>query len=561
MRRQPPRLLMRQCIGEGTTIDIGNDELFIRGFLNKHQGNVICTTSKIEYNQTSITIQHDQVTLVSQSLRDGNEWICTNVSVEQTSSSSSVPSLYAPSSSRTPATFSSSPVVSSASSDRAEVENEVAFGAFIPYLEERLGFILRPPQVLVIKQALCFKKNIVLGASTNWGKSIILKAVAVAIEHNDFNLVRGTHRVLVIVPTTILVTSMASDLHKLGLEFVAPGSGDHRKVTLEDIVNDNVVDIKKGRYNGAVIVVVTSAALFSFLGMNSPSPGDVKRKSKILALQRYFGAEGSVIAFDEYHTKWLLPYESIKFGTALVHRYLSKASIIAMTATTVVGDGGIAELLRQLDLEDRRTFVHMESSFRGDVQIYIYNASIHLKCVPTEVVLLQKMVVPEVRKVVEWVTVAGGNCTIVYVKTEALAQLFKTTFCDRYGVNPNLIGVLLGGGKMSRREQELMYDQASDGKLCVLVATTVIAVGATIPGCLAIVMMGTTFGGFTFYQLCGRVHRTGPGVGRTNTGLVYLITWNDAITSDFVNTPSEPGAYYDAHMTSKRLMEVRHHVY
>lgn len=167
----------------------------------------------------------------------------------------------------------------------------------------------------------------------------------------------------------------------------------------------------------------------------------------------------------------------------MIKRFASTATIVAMSATLMLSDGA-NPLMESFGMNPADTFVRIESSFRPDLQYLVVNVSntmlSHANRTSTDIML--NYVLETVRKVHEYVIAAGGFM-IFEVSSETKAQVFIDAYTAKYNVPLHEIVLLLGSRSMSPKQQQKSIEAVTNGLASMLVASTVISMGTTIPKC------------------------------------------------------------------------------
>lgn len=154
-----------------------------------------------------------------------------------------------------------------------------------------------------------------------------------------------------------------------------------------------------------------------------------------------------------------------------------------MSATLLVGKQGINELMNKFGMDPGTTLVLIESSFRKDLQYLVLNASSTLVSTATRSdKALHDYLFSEIFKIHNYVIKADGFM-IMYCKSETWGRDFGEAYCKKFDVPRNKVEILLGSSKMNSKNQVTAMESMRNGTTTLLIASSVLAMGATIPGC------------------------------------------------------------------------------
>lgn len=156
--------------------------------------------------------------------------------------------------------------------------------------EARLGFELRPHQLIVLRKIIKDKISLILGAPTNFGKSlcILLPAFCSSLDISGWK----NRNILCIVPNHVVLDSILKMLKDFkGISYCSPGRGRDKNVSSEESLT--------GKH---LVVIWTGHRVSTFFqGVLNKNPlSKTLVSSRVLLLQHKM--INGLVVIDECHT-------------------------------------------------------------------------------------------------------------------------------------------------------------------------------------------------------------------------------------------------------------------
>jgi hypothetical protein len=144
---------------------------------------------------------------------------------------------------------------------------------------------------------------------------------------------------------------------------------------------------------------------------------------------------------------------------------------------------------------------------------------------------------PNMKTIVKFAVDVGG-IVIIAVNDQPTMKLITNILIEEKVVPANTIVQVLGTKKMKNDLRERYIQRAAKGEITIIVGTSIICVGASLPNVTGVIQVGSLYTGNNVEHLCGRGHREGEVTKKTRTGVFLWVGSNSDMKSDYNQCPN-----------------------
>ena len=411
------------------------------------------------------------------------------------------------------------------------------------------GSDLRHNQKEVLKAIVLQRRDVIWCAGCNAGKSIVYYGPAIL---SSLKLLgQENTKILLLVPTNAIMTSIQRESKCYPIRLVTPGHEPDVKLSLPAALASE-----------ANLIVCHPSKLLSMCGIQPDGKPKWKtaaeRLNHIRNLNRTLVSGSSIILVaDEVHTYFTVPYPGFKRALQMIKEFLPNCiSKVSCTATLVLGESSLTTVKSAFDMRPD-TYMRVESSQRLNIQRLIVNTASHMDQKVFKgkgSSFISEYLVHEVQKLHAWALSQNG-AVLIYAGTHDWATTFRDKYIAEFpGVPDEDIKILLGSRKQKPEDQEISFNAVDVGDASLLIATSVISMGATIRKLIAAVVADTPYCGVALEQIIGRIKRGCQDDAANNIGVVFCAFPSTSIESDFQNVSRDSLVSYEVDMARKRLL-------